>query len=125
MKDMSVGERLRQQRKRAQLSLGQVAEYEGVSKTYLSSLERGANDPNVWHLLVRLARRYHTSADYLLGLNDSPPPTAEDQPLHTEIRQLWDELDDEQRRLVLDTMRMLAKVRTPHIIGGEEEEDKK
>jgi len=52
-------------------------------------------------------------------------PTAADQPLHTEIRQLWDELDDEQRRLVLDTMRMLAKASTPHIIGGEEDKDKK
>lgn len=70
---MNVGERLRERRKRAQLTLGQVAEYEGVSKTYLSSLERGANDPNTWYLLARLAQRYHTTTDYLLGL-EAPPP---------------------------------------------------
>jgi len=101
-----------------------AATYLKISNAHVSDLEKGKAKPSL-ELLVRLADYYHTSADYLLGLNDSPPPTAADQPLHTEIRQLWDELDDEQRRLVLDTMRMLAKVRTPHIIGGEEEEDKK
>lgn len=71
---MTTGERLRRQRERVALTLGQVAEYEGVSKTYLSALEREVNSPNVWPLLARLAERYRTSADYLLGLSDDPSP---------------------------------------------------
>jgi len=74
---MSIGDRLRERRKEIELTLGQVAEYEGVSKTYLSSLERGVNEPNVWHLVARLAKRYDTTTDYLLGLTDDPSPRSE------------------------------------------------
>lgn len=72
----SVGERLRNLRERARLTLGQVGEYEHLSAQYLSRLERGVNDPAVWDLLARLARRYHTSTDYLLGLTDDARPSA-------------------------------------------------
>jgi len=71
---MNVGERLRAMRERAGLSLGQVGAYEGVTPQYLSQLENGVRAPNVWPLLARLARRYGTSADYLLGLSDDPRP---------------------------------------------------
>jgi transcriptional regulator with XRE-family HTH domain len=117
---MSVGERLREKRQRAGLTLGQVGEYEGVTPQYLSDLERGRNQPNTWHLLARLAQRYHTSADYLLGL-EATPPAAPETP-EAEIMRLWAELDADQRNLVLDFLGMLKKARTPRIIGGEEEE---
>jgi len=71
---MTIGERLNEQRRKLGLTLGQVAEYEGLSKTYLSSLERGVKEPNVWNLLARLARRYDTTTDYLLGLVGDPSP---------------------------------------------------
>jgi transcriptional regulator with XRE-family HTH domain len=74
--DMNVGERLREMREQAGLSLGQVGAYEGVTPQYLSQLEKGVRAPNVWPLLARLARRYKTSADYLLGLSDDPRPPA-------------------------------------------------
>lgn len=69
---MVWSERLREQRERAGLSLGQVAEYEHVSRQYLSKLEVGTNEPPTWDLLRRLARRYRTSVDYILGLTDDP-----------------------------------------------------
>lgn len=68
----TVGERLRERREKAGLTLGQAGEYEGISAQYLSRLERGVNDPSVWGLLLRLAKRYRTSTDYLLGLTDDP-----------------------------------------------------
>lgn len=74
--DVNTGERLRLSRERAKLSQGQVAHYEGKSKGYISDLERGRNDPNAWDLIARLARRYHTTTDYLLGLTDDPNPPA-------------------------------------------------
>jgi transcriptional regulator with XRE-family HTH domain len=74
IRDMwEIGLRLRQQREKANLKIGQVAEYENISAPYISQLETGVNKPN-WDLLARLARRYHTSADYILGLTDDPRP---------------------------------------------------
>ena len=76
--DMSVGQRLRKMREDAGLTLGQVSAYEDVSAQYLSGLELGKNSPNVWPLLAKLARRYNTTADYLLGLTDDPSPRGEE-----------------------------------------------
>lgn len=84
---MEWGERLRQQRERAGLSLGQVAEYERVSRQYLSKLEVGTNEPPTWELLARLARRYRTTTDYLLGLTTDPTPRR-DKPLPEMVRDL-------------------------------------
>ena len=70
--DKTIGERLREQRERNGLTLGQVAEYDGLTRQYLSNLELGRNEPSVWPLLAKLARRYNVSADYLLGLTDDP-----------------------------------------------------
>jgi len=68
-----IGERLRETREAAEITIGQVVEYEGISKSYISQLESGRNTPN-WDLLARLARRYKVSADYILGLIDKPLP---------------------------------------------------
>lgn len=122
---MSIGQRLREVRERTGLSLGQVAQYEEIGRQYLSKLELGTNNPPAWELLQRLARRYHVSADYLLGLVDDPAGRRDLSPELQEIARIWAELDAEQRRLVLDTMKMLIKARTPHIIGGEEEGENK
>ena len=131
---MNVGQRLRQQRKRVGLTLGQVAQYEGVTVQYLSDLERGRNDPRVWSLISRLANRYHTSVDYLLSLTDDPSPIAARQgdppdliELSVLLRQLPParrrevraivetlmELDDESR-LSLDEAIDQATGRAPH-----------
>ncbi len=100
---MSIGERLNQQRKKLGLTLGQVAEYEGVSKTYLSSLERGVNEPNVWGLVARLARRYDTTTDYLLGVTDNPSPRrdADLPPSVRDLTLLALDLNDARQRELL------------------------
>lgn len=72
--EVEYGERLKERRGAAGLTQGQVSVYEDVSTSYLSNLERGHNVPSVWDLLARLAKRYHTSTDYLLGLTDDPSP---------------------------------------------------
>lgn len=94
---MNTGERLREQRNKAGLTQGQVETYEGITKQYLSDLERGRNDPNVWSLIARLAKRYHCSTDYLLGLTDDPSPTGQ----ASEIQRIYDRLSPERQRDVL------------------------
>lgn len=136
---MTVGQRLREQRKRAKLSLGQVAEYEGIGLQYLSKLERGVNSPPAWVLLAKLAIRYGTTTDYLLGLTESPlPPLTVKQgaPAYVvheggieyrsapvdrqfvESLELYRRMSPDQRAAVDRIMRQFVDLNTPRIIGG-------
>lgn len=108
---MAVGDRLREQRQRARLSLGQVGEYEGLTAQYLSDLERGRNNPPAWSLLTRLAQRYHCTTDYLLGLTDNPngyAPAPELPTFGREVLEVMERLSEGRREelhqhaLVLD-----------------------
>lgn len=68
----TTADRLREQRERIGLSLAQVAELTETTPQYLWKLEKGENAPPTWPLLVRLARCYGCSVDYLLGATDDP-----------------------------------------------------
>lgn len=70
---MGERNRLFEARKRAGLSLGQVQQYAGISKSQLSELERGIGQPTAGTLLA-LADLYRTSVDYLLGRTPDPAP---------------------------------------------------
>lgn len=79
-----VGERLRSACERAGLSLGQVHQYEGIQKGHLSEMEQGAKNPT-GQTIARLALRYRTTADYLLGLTEDPSQRIS-EPLSQTIR---------------------------------------
>ena len=65
--------RIRNLREDADLNQTQVAEHLGMSQTGYSKYEPGENDiPS--QVLIRLAKLYKTSVDYLLGLTDSKRP---------------------------------------------------
>ena len=61
--------RLRDLREDADLTQSQVAKYLGMSQTGYSKYETGENDIPT-QILIALARFYHTSVEYLLGLTD-------------------------------------------------------
>lgn len=61
--------RLRDLREDADLTQKQVAKYLGMSQTGYSKYETGENDIPT-QVLIALAKFYHTSVDYLLGLTD-------------------------------------------------------
>ena len=61
--------RLRDLREDADLTQKQVAKYLGMSQTCYSKYETGENDIPT-QVLIALAKFYHTSVDYLLGLTD-------------------------------------------------------
>ena len=56
-------------REDADLTQKQVAKYLGMSQTGYSKYETGENDIPT-QVLIALAKFYHTSVDYLLGLTD-------------------------------------------------------
>ena len=53
----------------------EVAEYLGMKQSQYSRYERGLRDLPT-DVLIRLARYYNTSADYILGMTDSRQPYA-------------------------------------------------
>lgn len=53
------------------LTQTQVAEFLGMSQTGYSKYETGENDIPT-DILVKLAKFYNTTTDYLLGLTDEP-----------------------------------------------------
>jgi transcriptional regulator with XRE-family HTH domain len=70
---VSLAERIRDLRERAELSLGDLAEITGISKGYLSQLERGeAANPSV-DVLGKLAQGLGVQASELLGEEAATP----------------------------------------------------
>ena len=51
----------------------EIAHILGTSQTMYARYERGASELPIRHLLA-LCSFYHVSADYILGLTDSPTP---------------------------------------------------
>ena len=63
-----LGQRLQEQRILKNLSQKQVASSIGVSASIVSNYESGERTPSVENLIM-LARLYHCTTDYLLGIN--------------------------------------------------------
>ena len=66
-----VYQRIRDLRTDHDLSQQQIADYLGMSQTGYSKYEVGTNDIPT-QILIKLARFYDTSIDYLLGETDQP-----------------------------------------------------
>lgn len=63
--------RIRDLREDADMNQTAIAAYLGMSQTGYSKYETGENDiPTA--VLIKLAKLYHVSTDYLLGLRDEP-----------------------------------------------------
>ena len=72
MLDLKIfGERLRLLRKERKLPLKKIAELLGTSVTQVSDMENGKTGTTMVRLVL-LAKFYHVSTDYLLGITDDP-----------------------------------------------------
>ncbi|MFT8889980.1 MAG: helix-turn-helix transcriptional regulator [Ethanoligenens sp.] len=65
--------RIRSLREDADWNQTQVAKQIGMSQTGYSKYETGENDVPVG-VLMKLAKLYNTSIDYLVGFTDNPKP---------------------------------------------------
>lgn len=70
---LSVYQRIRDLREDADLSQGDIAKVLHISQRGYSHYERGDNDIPT-EALIKLARFYHTSIDYLLGITNERTP---------------------------------------------------
>ena len=66
-------QRIRDLREDKDLNQTEVAKMLDMSQTGYSKYETGENDIPT-PILIKLARFYNTSVDYLLGLTDNPTP---------------------------------------------------
>jgi transcriptional regulator with XRE-family HTH domain len=119
----ALGAFIRQQRKRANLSLRQLAELTTLSNPYLSQIERGLHQPSV-RVLKLLSGALNVSAETLLaqaGLLDSAAGVAaasaddlaaagEPEPASVEYAITADErLADEQKAALLAVYRSMLR----------------
>lgn len=68
-----IGERIRQLRRKKRYSITELAKRAGVSKSYLSYIERDVQNNPSLQFLSKIAITLETSIEYLLG--DSPNST--------------------------------------------------
>ena len=66
---VDCAEKLRYLRETRHLSQHQVAKNVGVSKASISAYENGSKVPSI-EVMVRLARYYHVTMDYLVSVGD-------------------------------------------------------
>jgi len=110
----ALGAFIREQRKRANLSLRQLAELTSLSNPYLSELERGMHQPTV-RVLKQLSSALNVSAEMLLseaGLlereterdgEDGVPSDAVERAIRTD-----DQLDETQKAALLAVYQSMA-----------------
>lgn len=109
---MSItSERLQELRKARGYSQQDVAKLIGVGRTTYLKYESGDNRPT--RKLNELARLFNVSADYLLGLTDTPAdPTHAQPPAQKEDREhkhLQDLLSDPHLRRILESSGQLSE----------------
>ena len=113
-----LGDFIRQQRERANLSLRRLAEKAGISNPYLSQIERGIRKPSA-EILKSLSRALEISANSLYrkaGLIDEElPPASVFEAIEADNR-----LDGVQKKVLLDMYRAL--VRSNGSVAGEQQE---
>jgi transcriptional regulator with XRE-family HTH domain len=99
-----VGAYIRDQRRKAQLSLRKLAERSGVSNPYLSQIERGLRQPSA-KILKGIATALEVSAETLFTqagiLDGGPEDTGESGVLRSIFRD--PELTDGQKRELVET----------------------
>jgi transcriptional regulator with XRE-family HTH domain len=102
-----VGDFIREQRVRANLSLRRLAERAGVSNPYLSQIERGIRNPSA-EILKRLSRALEISAETLYtraGLIEDGPAA----PTVVDAIEADRNLTPRQKQVVLDLYRALVE----------------
>ena len=73
MRDLKLADNMRELRITNEYSQKFVRNYIHIARQTYSLYETGRRDIPT-DVLIRLARFYHTSTDYLLGLTDRPEP---------------------------------------------------
>lgn len=106
-KHSDLGEFIRQQRERANLSLRRLAEKAEISNPYLSQIERGIRRPSA-EILKNLSRALEISANSLYSkaglIDEDLPPVSIFESIEADER-----LTSDQKKVLLDMYRALVR----------------
>lgn len=97
-----LGERIRQERKKLNLTQAGLAEYIDISNTYMGAIERGERSLTL-DTLVRLVNRLGVSVDYLLADSVSD----NDDNIVEQFRQIIDNQPLERKQMAVDVIRTM------------------
>jgi transcriptional regulator with XRE-family HTH domain len=97
-----LGQRIREERLKLNLTQSQLAEDVDISDTYVGQIERGERSLTL-DTLVRLVNRLGVSIDYLL--KDSVATT--DDGILNQFRQILDSQTDNRKQMALDVIKTM------------------
>lgn len=106
-----------------------LAEKSGVSRGYISNIERGHITNVGIEVIVALANALGVSPAYLIGLTEDPLSNVDEEEgvderstldtLTREFLSIFQQLGDDKRKTLLDLARMLRAADEPRIIGDD------
>lgn len=97
-----LGERIREERRRLNLTQAQLAEAVDISDTYMGAIERGERSLTL-DTLVRLVNRLGVTVDYLLS--DSVTDT--DSNIMEQFKQIIDRQPLERKQMAVNVLRTM------------------
>ena len=97
-----LGTRIREERKRLNLTQAQLAEAIEISDTYMGAIERGERSLTL-DTLVRLVNRLGVTVDYLLA--DSVPDS--DSNIMEQFKQIVDQQSLERKQMAINVLRTI------------------
>ena len=97
-----LGERIREERRRLNLTQAQLAEAVDISNTYMGAIERGERSLTL-DTLVRLVNRLGVTVDYLLS--DSVTDT--DSNIMEQFNQIIDRQPLERKQMAVNVLRTI------------------
>lgn len=97
-----LGARIREERKRLNLTQAQLAEAIEISDTYMGAIERGERSLTL-DTLVRLVNRLGVTVDYLLV--DSVPDS--DSNIMEQFKQIVDQQPLERKQMAINVLRTI------------------
>lgn len=102
MNNKRLGERIREERRRLNLTQAQLAEAIDISDTYMGAIERGERSLTL-DTLVKLVNRLGVTIDYLLS--DSVPDT--DSNIMEQFKQIIDRQPLERKHMAINVLRTI------------------
>lgn len=102
MSEINLGQRIREERQKLNLTQEKLAETINVTTTYIGQIERGERRPTL-DTLINISNALGVSIDYLLQESITP---ASDNLMNLWI-QLTHDLSDDEKEMIIDLIKVI------------------
>lgn len=120
---LSLAQRVLLSRRDLDWKQEKLAEVSGISRTYISDIERGRITNVGVEVLFALADALGVSVQYLLGVTEDPLAGVKDEeeekdPLVQELLSIYQQLSPDKQATLLNIAKVLSNDPPPKIIGN-------